>query len=969
MTRRRAPILLGLLPLLLPAPLPAQEAPAPPLQAEPEPALRRFQDDDYRLAYDVFLGDGDLQAALRVAERAVRERPRDAGWRRRLAQVAEWLGHTDVAAEQWRALFALGDRSAATIESLLRLAPALAAPLAALPAWQQLARQRALSEDEWKQIYWLFEDAAEPARGAQFFEAEYRQRGQPLLLELAARLALHAGDDARALALWRERSAREPFSAEALGQAVAIALRMDQLETALALLRDQMHHLPPQDTALWRLLGQLAWEAGDTATAEAAYARVTASGETLSDDWARLVLLTREREPERAAALAYAAWQRHGQFDLLLQALGLYAELGLLNAQGRIYAGMSAEQRARAEQSLVFLQGRALYHQRRAQPHAAWADLQRALRLAPRDESVVQAALWLLIDAGWHDRLSALLQRYQSRAQRSSSYAAVYGAATQALGRPREAARWYRRALAQRPYDAALLSAYADALQALGHTGMADRVRRQAWQQLQALLGRHGSDLATLMRQPDFNTWARLLADERLGSAALLWRQALVRHAQQPSDGPSDALATRDTLVMQATLDRELPDSARRWMLQRYLRLGRSVPVAEQARLALLTQDRPAMAALLDRQPGLDQATRIELARALERSDLAIATAFEAQSHQPQSDYFHEQLRQYLPLHTHYLQYSATQADYGLLQRLGQELEGRLVLNPHLHLLLGVTGWRQSSPDADFNTLLPSREDWTRLELRWLGRSETRLALSRQQALQPYEGLSLLSSGRWMQRLSYEWALRWRQPSELTLPLRVAGHEDSLRLTLNYTLDRHTTLHLQPQYSRYHTQYDDYLGNGTAVELGATHRLRNDYPDLYLRAYADLRSYRRDGGLSAQTVAQLPAYLQTGLSNGSIDPVGYFVPPDNRTLGLCVGVAGNLGGISLPEDYSRAWRPYGYACATDNSVLGAGYSASIGLAGSISGPDQLRIEWLRSEASAPGASSIQILSIRYRHYF
>lgn len=201
------------------------------------------------------------------------------------------------------------------------------------------------------------------------------------------------------------------------------------------------------------------------------------------------------------------------------------------------------------------------------------------------------------------------------------------------------------------------------------------------------------------------------------------------------------------------------------------------------------------------------------------------------------------------------------------------------------------------------------------------------------------------------------------------MPLRVAGREDSLRAAFSYALDRHTTLQLAPQLSRYQTQYDDTLGSGSAVELGITHRLRIDYPDWYLRAYADVRSYRRDGGLSAQTVARLPAYLQTGLGNGSIDPVGYFLPPDSSTLGLCAGLGGNLGGLSLVQDYSRAWRPYGWACATDNSVLGPGYGLSLGAAGRVLGADQLRVEWQRSEAGAPGSSAIQMLSIRYRFYF
>ena len=569
--------------------------------AAPEPVLRRFEADDYRLAYDVFLGAGDLQAALHLAQHAVRERPKDAAWRRRLAQVAEWLGRADIAAEQWLALFAQGDRSDDTVQQLLRLAPALPEPLAAMPAWQHLARQRKLDAQEWERIYWLFEDAAEPAQGSLFFEAEYRRRGLPLLLELAARLALHAGDDARALALYRERAESEPFSAEALAQAVAIEVRRDRYGPALALMRAQMHRIPADDVALWRLLGQLAWENGDTATAEAAYARVTAGRDSRLQDWARLVLLTRERQPERAAELAFAAWQRHGQLDLLLQALAIYAERGLLNAQGRIYDSLDAAQRARAEQSPAFLLGRSQYHQRRGQPQAAWADLQRALQLAPRDDEVVLSALWFLHDSGRSAELARLLQRYADQALRNDRYAPVYAAGYQALGRAREAARWYHRALARQPDDAVLLAAYADVLQILGHTGMADRLRRQAWLQLQTL--RSGStDLAAALRHPAFDTWARLVAQGAGGPAAApALQRALLQEIRTRSGTPVPP-DTRDLLVLQAALDNQLPDSARRWMLQRYLALGRAAPLPAQAQLALQQHDRQALAALLQQR-------------------------------------------------------------------------------------------------------------------------------------------------------------------------------------------------------------------------------------------------------------------------------------------------------------------------------------------------------------------------------
>lgn len=954
--------------LLSGGPVLSQEAaPAPP--PELTAPMRRFQQDDFLLAYDVFVGSGRLDSALRVARAAVQERPADRAWRRRLAQIAEWLAYTDIAAEQWRALYAMGDRSQETISSLLRLSNALDNPLAALPAWLHLAQQAPLSDAQWEQIYWLFEDASEPVRGSRFFEAQYRERRIPLLLELAARLAVHAGDEDRALALYRERAGVDPFRTDPLLQAVLIQLRRDQHSSALTLMREHMDKVPDSEVDFWRLLGQLAWEVGDYATSQFAYERGIASERIEPGDWTRLVFLTRQGNPPRAAEFALVAWRRYGNLDMLLQALEIHAERGELSAQGRIYDSLDTQQRLRAEAHLTFLLGRAQYHQRRHQPRMAWADLQRALQLAPTDDNTVVAALWFLVEAGWPQELGRMLGTYERRADQTPAYWPPYAAGYLLLGQPRTAAQWYRRALHRTPRDPVLLTAYADVLEQLRQTGMADRLRRLAWQTLESQrAGRN--DLDQLMRRPEFPTWVRLYLRNRPGSPALALQRELQR-LWRGENAEQAALAGRDEMVLGWALDRELPDSARRWMLERYTRLQRSVPVYVQTQLALMKLDQPGIAKLLGGgRRELPVSSRVDLALAAQQTALAIDTAFQGLGQDPAADGLHETLRQQLPRQSHYVQWRALRERYDLLARQTRELEARLVLDPRLHLV--ATGARsgQSSGDPDFASLVPARDTLQRIELRWFGNnSESRIAWMQRDELARYSGLRLQHQGRWSARASYELALHYRDESTLTLPLRVAGREDRLAAALSYALDRQTTVRAAPGLSRYATQYGDHLASGRSLNLEVSHRLRLDYPDAYVRAYTENRGFQRDGGLSNGTVARLPAYLQTGLGNGSIDPVGYFIPRDSSTLGVCAGVGGNLSGLSLQEDYSRAWRPYSDVCRTENSVVGPGYIASAGVAGPVLGADQLRLEWLTSKATAPGGTSMHIFSIRYRHYF
>ena len=967
---------LALLCALLPLSSPGQTADTPPAEAA-EPAqppeataeLRRYQSDDFLLAYNVFVGAGQLEAALRVAQRAVQERPRNREWRRRLAQVAEWLARSDIAAEQWRALFAMGDRSDATIQSLLRLAPALDDPTAVLPVWIYRAQREGLSTAQWNDIYWLFENASEPARGSTFFEAQYRQRGLPLLLERAALLAQHAGDEKRALALYQERLQLDSFSGESLQAAVFILVRHDRLEEAMALMQSQAARVPPDEVDFWHLFGQVAWEARDYPAAAQAYARGKDAPRAEVGDWWRLIFLTRPQQPARAAELALEAWRRHDSMDMLLLALEIQAELGDLQGQARSYASLNAQQRQRAEANLTFVLGRAQYWQRQQQRQAAWADLQRARRLAPDDETAILTTLWFLIDAGWQPELTQALARHETRARATPAFWPAYAAGRQVLGQAREAVGWYRRSLQRQPDDALLLASYADVLQQQGRTGMADRVRRTAWQRLETLR-QNRKDLAKVMGQPEFQAWVRLWLQQHPGDPSLALMRQL--HAELRDLGPkvSDG-AGRDDLLLAWLLAREQPDSARRWAWERYLRLGRTVPIWADSQLAQQSQDRPRMQQLLQRQGStMPPLSRADLAQGIGLTALTLDATFQAMDRDGDAEAAHERFRQLAPRQAHYMEARLQNENLDLMQRRSLGFGARFVLSPELHLLLDGTRSSQSSSDPDFGTLLPSSDRLQSAQLRWLGpERETRLALLRREELASTTGLRLQQTGRWIARLNYEFELVQRGPSTLSLPLRAAGYESSLMGALNYTLDRRNYLRVAPRLSRYHTQFDDYLGSGRSLDLEAGHRLRSDYPDWRARVFLQTQAFDRNGGVSAENLQRLPAYLQAAISSGSTDAASYFIPQDSRTVGACVSMGDNLGGMSLQTDYSRAWRPYTDLCLRNNNVTGDGYSALLGLAGSVFGTDHLSLQWQGSDNATPGTSSIRTFSVRYRHYF
>ncbi len=370
-------------------------------------ALRPFNQEDYSLAFDALTSSADLERAFQVAAEAVRQRPNDMTWRLKLARVCDWTNRSEDAAGHWKALFQSGNSATETIQAMLRLQHLMDDPEVALKVWAIVARQRQLTEQEWRNVYELYESASAPEHGSSFFEMQYRRFKHPYLLELAAVLAEHAGNAVRASSLYAERSGLQPFSMDMLMRAVVSLVRQDRMQDALTLMQRHEPQVDGNTFAFWQLLSQIAWEQNAHDAAQASYQRLTKLPQATVGDWSRLIYLVRQNHPDQAAALSLEAYRRFGTVDLLMQALGIYGEAGDFAAQERALKGLSASELTQAEKITQFLLIRAQLHRHNKHSDLAWQDLRQALLQAPDSDEVSVAALWFLIDQARVDDLIA----------------------------------------------------------------------------------------------------------------------------------------------------------------------------------------------------------------------------------------------------------------------------------------------------------------------------------------------------------------------------------------------------------------------------------------------------------------------------------------------------------------------------------------------------------------------------------
>lgn len=935
------------------APPPAVRTPPPPLEG----TMRAFNQADYALAFDAFLGAGDLQRAFRLANQAVASVPADTDWRRKLARLAEWTSRPDTAWTHWAYLFQHGDRTPETVNAVLRLAPLAGQPEVAIAAWNLRLGQGPLTTAQWADLFGLYETAGKAEEGSRLFEAQYRRTRDPALLELAAQMARNRGDDARALQLYAERAAVKPFSMDATLRAVVLLIRRDRMQDAYTLMQQHRADVPPDAIEFWRLLANTAWELQEVDTAITAYRRYADSPQATGADWSRLIFLVRQSYPLQAADLALLAFRRFGAIDNLLLALGIYAETSDLSAQERLYRQLTPAEVIQAQGDARFLILRAQYLQRARQPDRAWEDYQKALRLQPDDRQIAVPVLWFLLDRGRTAELPVLLRQWAARAQTDSAYWLAFAAAYQALDRPKEAVRWYRQEIRRNPDDALVLLNYADALERVPLPGMAARVRRHAWLQLREKHPAPESP-AALGTHPELLALARLTLLDQPGDPGLQRVRQLAAQLRgvEPEPAPGDGPV--QDLILGWALSQAQFSNARSWMWLRYARKSgpaNPAPVWGQSQVALQTGDTPTMDRLLaqdaDRVP---LHARYDMDYALERAPQALSTAFAGMQNHGDDEDLHDRYRQHVPRHASYLQLRTSNDTYGDLDSQSRQVEARLAIRPALHLLLGGAYTGQSSADPVLGPSIPGAERLTRVGLHWLGHdTEGQFTLLQRDELRVRNGLEYAQSWNWDARLTVDGGLAYRADATDSVALRTLGSEDHVHLGLNYAISKREYVRATTRWSRYSTQasdpaYGEIHGYGQTHALEVGYRVRTEYPDVRVRLYATHQHYAFE------------AYAQT------LTPA-LSLPSTSTTTGACLNAGENLAGQAIQDSYTRALRPFLEACTTDNSLNGVGYSGAIGIAGAVTGEDHLSLR-LEHNSDLNG-SATRTLALRYRHYF
>ena len=900
--------------------------------------MRPYDQKSYQLAYDIFLGNGNLADAYLVAESAVRQVPQETAWHKRLAQVAEWYGKPEIALREWSWLSRHGGGEAAMLE-VLRLAPGLSAYDTLIDVWKERATKRSLDEAQWRALADLYEQAGSVSEGIHYFEAQYARKNAPLLLELAARLAQRSGEDELANRLYWALINRHGINTERLLKVTAWYLQKGQYQNAYELLKKYTADADKKDFTTLKLLADLAWELQHDEDATENYRRLAASGNMSKEGFGRLIFLLGTAHQEEAAALAELAYQRFDDNEMLLKALEIHAARHDLSAQKRLFESVAAHHDSTVFNNPRFFMMRAQYYQATGNYQAARKDYFHSVAIAPNDVNAMNGILWFLIDAHEHAALREIIKKIDAKsAKNNTAYWGVLAAAYQELGQPARAIGYYTRQLRANRRDFLWLVGYADALEQNHQAGMAWRVRQQAWKQMNRTLQ---NKVVSPPFTPDLLAAARLTILNAPHDPALdLVRSVLRQDRLIKRDVAADHLTNEFVLGWAAS--KEQHANAKAWLWRRYgLSLKR--PLWAEAMIALANNDTERLNHLIAEQSdGLSLKVRHDAALAIEQRRYAQSIVFDGLTLDPHDNEIHSRLSNDSLATASQINFEMSNEEIGSLHNIVKNIQIEIPVSAKSRLKLELGETQQSSDVPLLLGNFPSTERLAGLALS----TQNSFGYTTFMIRNRNEYASILELGA-THNMDITAGLNLKVKAEINAEstesndLRVFGMRDQLDTSLRYAVSKSEYLRIQPTTARYYTQRGELLGTGKHFSWEAGHHVRIEYPDLTVRVTGNYARF------ASEPTAPL------------------LLPGDADIYGVCLDL-----GKAYQLAYTRAWRPFFDYCATDNNVSGQGYNTTFGLAGSVAGHDHLAIKFHQGFGSLNVSNDlVRELTVHYRYYF
>ncbi len=937
--------------------------------------LHAYNQDLYEFSFKTFLEAENLNDAYRIADAAVKQNPTDLSWHERLAIIATWTQHPDVALKQWQYLAAHGRNDDGVLGHIIELSKGLHDDPALVEALKTHIDRYPDDTQAWEDLAAAYERLNQPYEAISLLQQGYVRKPNKIYLSIIAYLYNSIGEP-------RQEAIEINNIISHYGVTTDLALRQSEISysqgsinIALKKLLAAKSKAKPTDYSYWRTLSDLAWIAQDYPDALLAAQTLYQQGQANADDYAHMINLLQKTNPEFAFSLSAEAWKNFHQPTFFFSAISSGSQLEKWAKLRDLYLSLSSDDKKQLTNNSYYWTTLSQVWQQLGNSEAAIKALDEALALEPDNIDIKVGYLWLLIDSNAKTSLARLINKWADLinntqgTNKNPGLWDVFAYGALALGNDQLALKLFDENLPNQLQNYPWLISFAGSLEDADYILASYWARNFAWQGVQHSLAAQ----KTLITSEQWFPYAELSAIEAPGEIS---GQAMRRLAQYPLTDTN-----LNELLSWAVSTGEYDLAT--YLLKYYQINHIPIPQITELNVALNNNELPTMQRIITPSPTTDTLTNpknpkavndqtgvndqieavdardaaVRLGQFAMAEQYAYAGMDQIQSNQAQQTFSYQLLAETMVAQANDVSLSPVFLEFGSVTQMNTYFTSVLHINANLSVAPFATYGPQWSNNKTQLTNVPTSDSEAGVNLNYKNnRNDWEVGASVRNDVRTFATARAQDSYQWNTALNLNLLLGYNQRSYLTDAMLVGGAQNMAQLTATYNLDNHNFLVAQEEGDEYVSQSGYNLGWGNLVNGEIDHRFTLDYPDIGVRAFGELANFAHTGTPRSDLTPLIPV-------NQSISS-SFFIPDSFSQWGV-----GTYLGELYKDNYTSLFRPYFAADVFYNTVTHIGYDAGGGVAMRVFGDDQLAAFAEYSQDSGGVAQQTISVGCSYKYLF
>ena len=440
---------------------------------------REEKEELLELLYTIFVGNGKLEEALKVAEKSTKIFPEDAEWWERLAQVAKWTGKNEVAFKAlYKLVFDFGKWEQA--KELYTLSIALSRFTTAVKVAEQ-ALKRGIKLVSYTELLSLLPYTDNPDEYISRLEKYLKD--SPGALREIAKIYWFRGNLKKAEETLKLLKSTSGFTPQDYLLMARILFAERKYEESLKILKEGIKVVKEEDSEYLKTLSDLAWALGDYETSVKVSEKLINSNNARRVDYERQILFYYYRRPDIAMKFSARGYKKFGTNNFLLYYLGFAAKLKRWKELVRTVDSLPQEERELLLRRTDILSIYAFALTKLGMKDKAEKLLSSFLRERP-DKNILSQYIYLLIEEEKTRKLKYVIRKYHEYEDRIPE---AFLSAYLFLQDGQNALRVLEK-MKISPDNYSLLLTKADALELYGREGEAKKLRYKIFKKLKNLM-------------------------------------------------------------------------------------------------------------------------------------------------------------------------------------------------------------------------------------------------------------------------------------------------------------------------------------------------------------------------------------------------------------------------------------------------------------------------------------------------